>query len=161
MIDIYFGEDDAEAIFAREIRAESEVPASNMIEQLQEAEKARHEIKFQEMQMAFEKAQAVKYDCDYEELKFCFDNHENLTGHRYPPTSQRHESWLVWQEAWQAAQEHMLQARYEKLSSHEYMLIPAELSDEIAEAIAYNANCCGGIAQDIYQAIIQASKQYQ
>ena len=67
----------------------------------------------------------------------------------------------MWQEAWQAAQEHMLQARYEKLSSHEYMLIPAELSDEIAEAIAYNANCCGGIAQDIYQAIIQASKQYQ
>ncbi|WP_407410048.1 hypothetical protein [Acinetobacter sp.] len=132
-----------------------------MMQELKAIEQARQDMKLQAMQIAFEKAQAIKYDCDYEELKFCFDNHENLTGHRYPPTSQRYESWLVWQESWKAAQEHMLQARYDKLSSHDYVLIPAEMSGEIAEAIAHNANCCGGIAYDIYQAIIQASKQYQ
>ena len=50
----------------------------------------------------------------------------------------------------------------QNIKAHEgFILLPIDCTDEIAEAIAYNANCCGGIAYDIYQAIIQASKQYQ
>lgn len=42
------------------------------------------------------------------------------------------------------------------LDPKKHVVIPRELSDEIAEAIAKHANCCGGIALDIYEAIIKA-----
>lgn len=112
-----------------------------MNNQLQDIEHARHQAKHQ----AFEEKMCHK-------LVGRFDTQTGV----YTELSDQ----LMW-EAWQAAQEHMLQARYDKLSSHDYVIIPAEMSDEIAEAIAHNANCCGGIAYDIYQAILQASKQYQ
>lgn len=55
-------------------------------------------------QIAFEKSQAKDVNCDYEELKQRLDRCEKLSGHRYLPTSPRHEAWLVWDAAWQAAQ---------------------------------------------------------
>ena len=55
-------------------------------------------------QIAFEKSQAKDINCDYEELKQRLDRCEKLSGHRYLPTSPRHEAWLVWDAAWQAAQ---------------------------------------------------------
>lgn len=38
-----------------------------------------------------------------------------------------------------------------------YMMVPKEMTDEIGEAIAMQANCCGGIALDIYDAMIAAA----
>ena len=35
--------------------------------------------------------------------------------------------------------------------------LPRELTDEIAEAIAKEARCCGGIAYDIWEAIVAAA----
>lgn len=37
--------------------------------------------------------------------------------------------------------------------------IPRELTDHVGEAIARTANCCGGIAYDIYEAIIKAVEE--
>ncbi|WP_257221478.1 hypothetical protein [Acinetobacter sp. YH12145] len=53
-------------------------------------------------QVAFEKFHARDCNCDYEDLKRRLDRHELLTGHRYPPTSPRHEAWLTWCAAWDA-----------------------------------------------------------
>ncbi|MCG5574298.1 DUF551 domain-containing protein [Klebsiella pneumoniae] len=40
-----------------------------------------------------------------------------------------------------------------------YVMVPKEMTDEIGEAIAMQANCCGGIALDIYDAILAAAPQ--
>lgn len=40
-----------------------------------------------------------------------------------------------------------------------YVLVPKEMTDEIGEAIAMQANCCGGIALDIYDAMLAAAPQ--
>lgn len=42
---------------------------------------------------------------------------------------------------------------------HGWKLVPIELTDEIAEAIAMEARCCGGIALDIYEAMLAAAPQ--
>lgn len=39
-----------------------------------------------------------------------------------------------------------------------YVMVPKEMTDEIGKAIAMQANCCGGIALDIYDAMIAATK---
>lgn len=39
-----------------------------------------------------------------------------------------------------------------------FKLMPIEMTDEIGEAIAHEANCCGGIALDIYDAALKAHK---
>lgn len=44
-------------------------------------------------------------------------------------------------------------------SEKEYVRIPRELTDHVAEAIAFEARCCGGIAYDIYEAIIKAAQE--
>ncbi|HID3068515.1 TPA: DUF551 domain-containing protein [Klebsiella pneumoniae] len=36
-------------------------------------------------------------------------------------------------------------------------MVPKEMTDEIGEAIAMQANCCGGIALDIYDAMLAAA----
>ncbi|HCI6633471.1 TPA: DUF551 domain-containing protein [Klebsiella quasipneumoniae subsp. similipneumoniae] len=38
-----------------------------------------------------------------------------------------------------------------------YVMVPKEMTDEIGEAIAMQANCCGGIALDIYDALLAAA----
>ena len=40
-----------------------------------------------------------------------------------------------------------------------YVMVPKEMTDEIGEAIAMQANCCGGIALDIYDAMLAAALQ--
>ncbi len=40
-----------------------------------------------------------------------------------------------------------------------YVMVPEEMTDEIGEAIAMQANCCGGIALDIYDAMLAAAPQ--
>lgn len=35
--------------------------------------------------------------------------------------------------------------------------LPRELTDEMAEAIAFNAHCCGGMAYDTWEAIVAAA----
>lgn len=112
-----------------------------MINTLQDMEKARQEMKRKAFLVELEGRGFNFTDKSHDEFGF---NDETLN--------------MVW-EMWQAAQEQMLQNRYENLANDDYMLMPTELTDEIAEAIAYSANCCGGIAYDIYQAIIQSLKE--
>nr|WP_227524302.1 DUF551 domain-containing protein [Klebsiella quasipneumoniae] len=40
-----------------------------------------------------------------------------------------------------------------------YVMVPKEMTDEIGEAISMQANCCGGIAPDIYDAMLAAAPQ--
>ena len=40
-----------------------------------------------------------------------------------------------------------------------YVMVPKEMTDEIGDAIAMQANCCGGIALDIYDAMLAAAPQ--
>lgn len=81
-----------------------------MIEQLRDMEKARQEMKLKVMQVAFEKAQAAKHNCDYEQLKANLDKQEAEVGSRYLIGFSA--DWAVWQEAWQVAQEQMLQGQW-------------------------------------------------
>ncbi|MDC5486532.1 DUF551 domain-containing protein [Acinetobacter baumannii] len=52
---------------------------------------------------AFERFHAKECNCSYESLKRQLDRQEALTGHRYLPTSPRHEAWLIWDAAWNDA----------------------------------------------------------
>lgn len=40
-----------------------------------------------------------------------------------------------------------------------YVMVPKEMTDEIGEAISMRARCCGGIALDIYDAMLAAAPQ--
>lgn len=60
---------------------------------------------FLNMQIAYEKNCAIRCNCSYEELKAQLDRSESLFGTRYLEGSPRHENWLLWVEAWQAAKE--------------------------------------------------------
>ena len=53
-------------------------------------------------QIEFEKFHARECNCDYDELKRRLDHQEKVMGHRYIPSSPRHEAWLVWNAAWKA-----------------------------------------------------------
>lgn len=77
-------------------------------------------------QIAFEKFQAKDSNCDYEELKKRLDHCEKLSGHRYLPMSPRHEAWLVWDAAWQAAQ----------AVQEGFVVVPVEMSRQKADEIA-------------------------
>ncbi|HCC8344786.1 TPA: DUF551 domain-containing protein [Klebsiella pneumoniae] len=56
---------------------------------------------------------------------------------------------------------HWMRVAYEAGNSpvipNGYVMVPKEMTDEIGEAIAMQANCCGGIALDIYDAMIAAA----
>ncbi|WP_236651603.1 hypothetical protein [Citrobacter werkmanii] len=53
--------------------------------------------------------------------------------------------------------DHSVEVRY--FAPPGYVLVPKEMTDDIGEAIAMRANCCGGIALDIYDAMIAASQR--
>lgn len=57
---------------------------------------------------AFERFYAKECNCSYESLKRQLDRQEALTGHRYLPTSPRHEAWLIWDAAWNDASAQVL-----------------------------------------------------
>lgn len=42
-----------------------------------------------------------------------------------------------------------------------WVIVPREMTDEIGEAIALEAKCCGGIALDIYNAAIAAAPKLE
>lgn len=53
----------------------------------------------------------------------------------------------------------MLQAGNSPIIPDGYVMVPKEMTDAIGEAIAMQARCCGGIALDIYDAMIEAALQ--
>ncbi|CAM7605679.1 hypothetical protein [Citrobacter freundii] len=55
----------------------------------------------------------------------------------------------------------MLQAGNSPVTPDGFVLVPKEMTDDIGEAIAMQANCCGGIALDIYDAMIAAAQQQE
>ncbi|EPV8431392.1 DUF551 domain-containing protein [Klebsiella quasipneumoniae] len=65
----------------------------------------------------------------------------------------RESYWYVWQRCRAA----MLQAGNSPVIPDGYVMVPKEMTDEIGEAIAMQANCCGGIALDIYDAMLAAA----
>ena len=73
---------------------------------------------FLNMQIAYEKNCAIRCNCSYEELKAQLDRSESLFGTRYLEGSPRHENWLLWVEAWQAAKA--------KAVSEGFVLVPKE-----------------------------------
>lgn len=104
-------------------------------------------------QVAFEKFNAKECNCDYEELKRAIDHYEALTGHRYPPTSPRHEAWLVWCAAWEAKAH---AATYEPCSIKAHEIIINETKNELIdgydiakedeyllESLVYRGSCIG------------------
>lgn len=78
-------------------------------------------------QVAFEKFHARDCNCDYEDLKRRLDRHELLTGHRYPPTSPRHEAWLTWCAAWDAKAQAVPEG---------FVLVPKEPTKEYKDVIS-------------------------
>lgn len=55
----------------------------------------------------------------------------------------------------------MLQAGNSPVTTDGWVMVPKEMTDAIGEAIAMHANCCGGIALDIYDAMLAAAPQQQ
>lgn len=60
---------------------------------------------------------------------------------------------------WNTCRAAMLQAGNSPVIPDGYVMVPKEMTDEIGEAIAMQANCCGGIALDIYDAMLAAAPQ--
>lgn len=76
---------------------------------------------------AFERFHAKECNCSYEDLKRQLDRQEALTGHRYLPTSPRHEAWLIWDAAWQE------KAKAQAVPDG-YVLMPLEPTQEMLAA---------------------------
>lgn len=75
-------------------------------------------------------------------------------------------SGITWAAAWNACRAAMLAQPVSsgyKLNSPEipdgWKLMPLEMTDEIGEAIAMEARCCGGIALCIYEAALAAAPE--
>lgn len=60
---------------------------------------------------------------------------------------------------WRACRAAMLQAGNSPVTPDGWVMVPKEMTDAIGEAIARHANCCGGIALDIYDAMLAAAPQ--
>ncbi len=54
-------------------------------------------------------------------------------------------------------EQNVMQAGNSPVIPEGYVMVPKEMTDEIGEAIAMQANCCGGIALDIYDAMLAAA----
>lgn len=118
-------------------------------------------------QIAFEKFQAKDSNCDYEELKQRLDHFEKLSGHRYLPTSPRHEAWLVWNAAWQAKaqavpeKDAIIKKLSDQLYSQEMKTSAArtlcETACELLDDYAHQDAMV--ILNDLEQAMIEAQEQ--
>ena len=95
---------------------------------------------FLNMQIAYEKNCAIRCNCSYEELKAQLDRSESLFGTRYLEGSPRHENWLLWVEAWQAAKAQAVPdgfvlvpkeptIRMVQLGDHDYRMQPIGFCD--------------------------------
>ncbi|WP_418343320.1 DUF551 domain-containing protein [Raoultella ornithinolytica] len=69
------------------------------------------------------------------------------------------DEWLDWAEELETdiRRAAVLQAGNSPVIPDGYVMVPKEMTDEIGEAIAMQANCCGGIALDIYDAMLAAA----
>ena len=103
-------------------------------------------------QIEFEKFHARECNCDYDELKRRLDHQEKVMGHRYIPSSPRHEAWLVWDAAWQAAQ----------AVPEGYVLVSKEIPDSVVDRLRYSSYHWGDGTRDyftpVYQMIIEAQE---
>ncbi|WP_180062123.1 hypothetical protein [Acinetobacter sp. YH12120] len=81
---------------------------------------------FLNMQIAYEKNCAIRCNCSYEELKAQLDRSESLFGTRYLEGSPRHENWLLWVEAWQAAKAQAI--------PNGFTVVPIEITPKQIEA---------------------------
>lgn len=70
---------------------------------------------------------------DGEWKEWCGDDQTNTTGKLYP---------IGWMPS----------------PDNGYTMVPVELTDNVAEAIAIEAGCCGGIALDIWDAAIKVAR---
>lgn len=106
---------------------------------------------------AFERFHAKECNCSYEDLKRQLDRQEALTGHRYLPTSPRHEAWLIWDAAWQE------KAKAQAVPET-HLLIPKEPNRKTIMAMA--CVCLGSVgsgaefltlkeAKDVYSALVE------
>lgn len=59
----------------------------------------------------------------------------------------------------QDAKPNFKQAGISPVAPDGWVMVPKEMTDAIGEAIAMHANCCGGIALDIYDAMLAAAPQ--
>lgn len=103
---------------------------------------------FLNMQIAYEKNCAVRCNCSYEELKAQLDKSESLFGSRYLEGSPRHENWLLWVQAWQAAKAQAVQEGY--------VVVPKEPTLEMCHR---GRNTRSFKVQDIYKAMIDEVSQ--
>lgn len=62
---------------------------------------------------------------------------------------------------WNACRAAMLQDGNSPETPDGWVMVPKEMTDAIGEAIAMQANCCGGIALDIYDAMLAAAPQQE
>lgn len=109
---------------------------------------------------AFERFHAKECNCSYESLKRQLDRQEALTGHRYLPTSPRHEAWLIWDAAWNDASAQAV--------PEGYVVVPKEPTKEMLKAGIHRYLYQDSIKEKdgstsinfkyIYQEMIKASK---
>lgn len=97
-------------------------------------------------QVAFEKFHARDCNCDYEDLKRRLDRHELLTGHRYPPTSPRHEAWLTWCAAWDAKAQAVPEG---------FVLMPIKPTETMVSAVAKEHEGDAFLPYSLYDAYVK------
>ena len=117
-------------------------------------------------QIAFEKFHAKECNCDYNELKRRLDHQEKVMGHRYIPSSPRHEAWLVWDAAWQAKAQAVQEG---------FVLVPKEMPKSFDEGLYVYSNsisivdeCSEGFIPmsdinhaEVWKLVIEAQEQNQ
>ncbi len=94
---------------------------------------------------AFERFYAKECNCSYEDLKRQLDRQEALTGHRYLPTSPRHEAWLIWDAAWNDASAQTV--------PDGYVLVPKEIPDSVVSYLENSGFHWGDGTRDHYTPI--------
>lgn len=111
---------------------------------------------FLNMQIAYEKNCAIRCNCSYEGLKAQLDRSESLFGTRYLEGSPRHENWLLWVEAWQAAEA--------KAVPEGYVLMPIKPTETMVMAVVKEHEGDAFLPYSLYdayvkQAMIEAQEQ--
>ncbi|END4902619.1 hypothetical protein ABL623_000158 [Salmonella enterica subsp. enterica serovar Newport] len=98
-----------------------------------------------------EKAVPILSDIDYLGAMAAFNSDE---WHKMGPIT-------GYMHGWNACRAAMLQAGNYPVTPDGWVMVPKEMTDAIGEAIAMHANCCGGIALDIYDAMLAAAPQQE
>lgn len=102
-----------------------------------------------EIQEAFEQFHAKDCNCNYEDLKRQLDRQEMLTGHRYLPTSPRHEAWLVFHAGWLASKQH----EAKKLEG--CVVVPKTIPDNVVESLKNSSYHWGDQTRNYFSPIYE------